>query len=78
MTTPEQFLIYQSEDGSTRIDVKLQAETIWLSQKQYEVAQIDQIKVQNKPAHPSSTRASSHFDYADDLYASAATSRSWK
>jgi hypothetical protein len=34
MTTPEQFLIYQSEDGSTRIDVKLQAETIWLSQKQ--------------------------------------------
>jgi hypothetical protein len=34
MTTPEQFLIYQSEDGSTRMDVLLQAETIWLSQKQ--------------------------------------------
>jgi hypothetical protein len=34
MTTPQQFLIYQSEDGSTRIDVMLEAETIWLSQKQ--------------------------------------------
>jgi hypothetical protein len=29
-----QFLIYQSEDGSTRIDVMLEAETLWLNQKQ--------------------------------------------
>ena len=34
MTTPQQFLIYQSEDGSTRIDVMLEAETLWLNQKQ--------------------------------------------
>ncbi|MDO8413563.1 MAG: virulence RhuM family protein [Gallionellaceae bacterium] len=34
MTDPKQFLIYQSEDGSTRIDVMLEAETLWLSQKQ--------------------------------------------
>jgi len=34
MTDPQQFLIYQSEDGSTRIDVMLEAETLWLSQKQ--------------------------------------------
>jgi len=34
MTAPQQFLIYQSEDGSTRIDVMLEAETLWLSQKQ--------------------------------------------
>ena len=34
MTDPQQFLIYQSEDGSTRIDVMLDAETLWLSQKQ--------------------------------------------
>ena len=34
MTKPQQFLIYQSEDGSTRIDVMLEAETLWLSQKQ--------------------------------------------
>lgn len=34
MTTPQQFLIYQAEDGSTRIDVMLDAETLWLNQKQ--------------------------------------------
>lgn len=34
MTRPQQFLIYQSEDGSTRIDVMLDAETLWLNQKQ--------------------------------------------
>lgn len=34
MTLPQQFLIYQSEDGSTRIDVMLEAETLWLNQKQ--------------------------------------------
>ncbi len=34
MTAPQQFLIYQSEDGSTRIDVKLDADTLWLNQKQ--------------------------------------------
>ena len=34
MNEPRQFLIYQSEDGSTRIDVMLEAETLWLNQKQ--------------------------------------------
>ena len=34
MTDPQQFLIYQSEDGSTRIDVMLEADTLWLNQKQ--------------------------------------------
>jgi hypothetical protein len=34
MGEPQQFLIYQSEDGSTRIDVMLEAETLWLNQKQ--------------------------------------------
>ena len=34
MIDPQQFLIYQSEDGSTRIDVMLEAETLWLSQNQ--------------------------------------------
>jgi hypothetical protein len=34
--TPEkhsEFLIYQTEDGTTRIDVRLEDETVWLSQK---------------------------------------------
>lgn len=34
MTDPQQFLIYQSEDGATRIDVMLEEETLWLNQKQ--------------------------------------------
>ena len=34
MRESQQFLIYQSEDGSTRIDVMLEAETLWLNQKQ--------------------------------------------
>jgi hypothetical protein len=28
------FLVYQSEDGSTRVDVRLDNENIWLNQKQ--------------------------------------------
>ena len=34
MAESQQFLIYQSEDGSTRIDVMLEAGTLWLNQKQ--------------------------------------------
>lgn len=34
MSNAQQFLIYQSEDGVTRIDVMLEAETLWLNQKQ--------------------------------------------
>ena len=34
MDDPRQFLIYQSEDGTTRIDMMLEAETLWLNQKQ--------------------------------------------
>ena len=34
MSEAQQFLIYQSEDGATRIDVMLEAETLWLHQKQ--------------------------------------------
>lgn len=30
-------IIYQSEDGETKIDVKLENETIWLSQQQMAV-----------------------------------------
>ena len=29
-----QFLIYQSEDGTTRVDVRLEEQSLWLSQKQ--------------------------------------------
>ncbi len=29
-----QFLLYQSEDGRTKLDVRLDEQTVWLSQKQ--------------------------------------------
>jgi len=34
MKEQEQIIIYQAEDGQTQIDVQLEEETIWLSQKQ--------------------------------------------
>ena len=34
MSESPQFLIYQSENGTTRVDVRLQEQTLWLSQKQ--------------------------------------------
>lgn len=34
MSKSPQFLIYQSEDGMTRVDVRLQEQSLWLSQKQ--------------------------------------------
>lgn len=33
MTEPGQFLIYKSEDGRTKIDVVLDAETLWLNDR---------------------------------------------
>jgi len=34
MNEPRQFLIYQSEDDRTKIDVMLDTETLWLCRKQ--------------------------------------------
>jgi hypothetical protein len=34
MSKASQFLIYQSEDGRTKLDVRLDDQTVWLSQKQ--------------------------------------------
>ena len=30
---PSQFILYQTEDGQTRVEVRFFAETVWLSQK---------------------------------------------
>ena len=30
---PAEFLLYQTEDGQTRLEVRLQEETVWLTQK---------------------------------------------
>lgn len=34
MSEDNSIIIYQSEDGNTRIDVKSTGETVWLSQQQ--------------------------------------------
>lgn len=34
MEEKNNMIIYQSEDGKTKIDVKLEKETVWLSQQQ--------------------------------------------
>lgn len=34
MSEDNSIIIYQSEDGNTRIDVKFTGETVWLSQQQ--------------------------------------------
>ena len=47
-----QFLLYQTEDGQTRIECRIQHETIWLSQK--DIADLFQIAVSTVNEHLSS------------------------
>ncbi len=44
-----QFLIYQTESGETKIDVRFQNETVWLTQKK--MAELFQVKPQNITMH---------------------------
>ena len=44
-----QILIYQTEDGQTKIDVRLQDETVWLTQRM--LAELFQTTKQNISAH---------------------------
>jgi hypothetical protein len=46
---PSQFLIYQAEDGKTRLDVRLENETVWLAQTQ--MAELFQTSKQNISLH---------------------------
>ena len=46
---PSSFLIYRSPDGNTRIEVRMQAETVWLTQKQ--LAELFQTSKQNVSLH---------------------------
>ena len=47
--TASEILLYQTEDGSTRIDVRLQDETVWLTQAQ--MAELFQTTKQNISLH---------------------------
>ena len=44
-----QILIYQTEDGQTKIDVRLQDETVWLTQRM--LAELFQTTPQNITLH---------------------------
>lgn len=47
--TNSQILLYQTKDGATKIEVKVENETVWLSQKQ--IAELFQTTVQNINQH---------------------------
>ena len=42
----DQMLIYQSEDGSIKIDVRFEQDTVWLTQAQMLYALLDEISPQ--------------------------------
>ena len=44
-----EFLLYQTEDGQVRIDVRMEGETVWLTQRQ--IAGMFQVKPQNITMH---------------------------
>ena len=52
MEQKSEILIYQTEDGQTKIDVRLEEETVWLSQVQ--MAELFQTTKQNISLHDSS------------------------
>ena len=53
-----QIVIYQTEDGNTAIDVRLENETVWLSQAQMSLLfQKDQLKLAYHP-HQTDTYSS--------------------
>ena len=49
MEQKSEILIYQTEDGQTKIDVRLEEETVWLSQVQ--MAELFQTTKQNISLH---------------------------
>ena len=49
MEQNSEILLYQSEDGQTKIDVRLEDETVWLNQKQ--IVELFQTTKQNVSLH---------------------------
>jgi len=49
MAEPDDFIIYQSESGQTRLEVRLSDETVWLTQKR--MAELFQTSVPNINMH---------------------------
>ena len=47
--TQSQFLLYQTSDGQTRLEVRLENETVWLTQNQ--MAELFQTSIPNVSMH---------------------------
>ena len=61
-----EILLYQTEDGQTKIDVRLEDETVWLSQVQ--MAELFQTTKQNISLHIKNIFEEGQKDDNDDLY----------
>ena len=46
---PDEFILYQTEDGNSRIQIRLENETVWLTQRQ--IADLYQINVNTVSRH---------------------------
>jgi len=57
-----EILLYQAEDGKTRIDVRMDKETVWLSQNQ--MAELFQTTKQNVSLHSNNVFAEGELDRA--------------
>jgi hypothetical protein len=57
-----EIILYQTEDGNTRLEVKLENETVWLSQAQ--IAELFQTTPQNITIHPRSISAEGELSEA--------------
>lgn len=57
-----EIILYQTEDGNTRLEFKLEKETVWLSQAQ--IAELFQTTPQNITIHPRSIFAEGELSEA--------------
>ena len=46
---PDEFILYQTEDGNSRIQIRLENETVWLTQRQ--IADLYQLNVNTISRH---------------------------
>jgi hypothetical protein len=60
MESNSQFIIYQTEDGHTKLDVRLENDTVWLSQKM--MAELFQTTSQNITIHLRNVYAEGELD----------------
>lgn len=79
MNNPSQFVIYQSEDGQTKLDVRFVDETVWLSQAM--MADLFQTSKQNIGQHLKNIFAEQELDensVVKDFFTTAADGKNYR